>query len=379
MTNRKPAEQLKIINDSAALTYNLEKKLFYSNYLLKLSQQHSTPKYIALAYLRMGNYYQYKGIFDSSSKYYNASIREAEINKDTAQLITSLIYNALNMIVLKDYEAMIRTTKRAFNLSIITKDTFQSATSAFNISYAYLESKNISKSRQYLDTSLKYLLMVKNQEDDKVKFAWGLYYFYSGQTYTNEGKFEEAIINLTKSEKINDSLNNILIRKPLYANLVLAYSKNNYLKEAKIYSEKILNYDNAYDENTLIALEFLADYYKKEKDFKSENYYLRRIISSKDSLRSNDIRLINASYEIDRAELKAKQANEIQEENTKNFLIISAIILTGFIIITLVLYNRYKVKKKLSKERYQIKAVFNNFTRFNESRCVAEANARPNQ
>lgn len=350
LKNLSKEKQIQLLADTAKITQNIEKKFYYAKYLAKLSDKYSLPQYKAQAFLRIGNYYQYQGNYDSSAYYYTQSIKFAELAKDTAQIITSLIYHSLNMNILRDYKSMLKNNFRAYYLSAASKDTYQMATSAFNIAFAYSGLDDYKASHRYLDTSKKYLSALKNQYDNKVKYAWGIYYFYLGQTFSYEKKYCESIYNLSLSKRINTEINNTQMDKAILATLAKAHLETLHYDDARKYAEQTLEFDDINDEYKVFALEVLTDYYKHFNDYNTESKYLRLLLKTKDSVRANDSRLINAAFEVKTAEQREMQAKTLQKSNNRNLLIITSIIILGFIIITIIFYSRYKIKKKLSIE-----------------------------
>jgi tetratricopeptide (TPR) repeat protein len=360
-------------------------------------------KYLGTANNLMGNNYYLRGEFNTALKYYLTAQSISIDTKDSLTLGTSINniglvyinqgnlpeglkyqllsmkirertgdkrgvaynYNAISVI----YKEMALVSKsqddirnalnyqfKSLNTVEELKDSIGICTGTGNIGGIYLQLDDYGRATEYFLKSLS----LSEKSNYKVGVANALGNL--GSVFLMQGLNEKAIDYLERSIKLQEELGITSDLGRNIANLSKAYLNLNFIDKAIQYGNKALaiGTENQLDDLLRDAYLELSKAYTMKGDYKQANILLNNYISIKDTLTARDARnkiqemkalfeTEDKQKEITLLEEKAKVA-ELQSAQQQNFLRFTIGGIFLLIILALVLYNRFRVKKKASEE-----------------------------
>jgi serine phosphatase RsbU (regulator of sigma subunit) len=234
------------------------------------------------------------------------------------------------------------------------------------IGYLYLDSEKYSESEKYFNKSLEIAKILNNKETTTsamMNIATAQY---------NQGKYDQAIINLKEAEILGLELNNKSILKKIYSRLAECYLGNNnsveYAKYFKL-SENLLLEEKTELETEAFVNKLQAEQKSlklKQQEIKLKSTEDSLLIAEQKNIQSQtEIELLEnekklTDLEVDKKEAEVKEAEALlKKRNTiiGSFLI-GLIVLSIFILIVLkLLVDKRKANKLLAtmNDELQIK------------------------
>ncbi len=197
-----------------------------------------------------------------------------------------------------------------------------------------------------------------------IQYKWGVALILSniGQLYMNMKKYDEATAYITESMELAEKIGYKRGLANCYKNLALLSQATGKPRTAIRYAEKELAL--ALEINSIIhisaAYDLLSLFYSQRKDFKTALKYHREFKEVNDkSYEETDRRKIGEMQVKYRTEKKEKEIQLLKRDNSiqqlelgkqRNIRDLLLVILILILVLALVLYNRYQVKAKGTRE-----------------------------
>ncbi|MGH1384088.1 tetratricopeptide repeat protein [Kordia sp.] len=324
------------------------------NYTKSLEYRIQTNDSISIAksYNNLASFYRQNGAYQKALDFYFKALpiyRANKLKKETSDALNGigLLYKNL-----KKYDKALSYLEEAYAIRKEIKNPRSIASSINNIATIHYETDNYAKAKTYYLDYLEFSLKIRDKR--------GLAGVYSnlGNISATEKKVEEAIEYYTKANdlfvRIGDKENTAMT----FINLGgFHYKQENYKKANAYYIQA----KEAAEKSG--SLPYLVDAHRGLTDtyFQLKNYELAHInfseyIKAKDSLFTKDVSEKVAFYQEQyEAEKKAKEIQILKTETVqkdkdiavsklyRNWAIMFSILL---IITLLLLFNRYKIKRK---------------------------------
>ena len=301
------------------------------------------------------------------------TLREELGNKqdlsETLHNIGTVYYKEGDITVAQDY------FERSLKLSEEINDTESIAIALNYLGMVYMKQKEYAKSNANFQRSLKML----KYENDETGIA---------NTYNNismiqliTGKPDSAYYYLQMAlrlhEKTGDKLN-IAITVMNIGKVLLKQNKLDAALQTTLRSLK-LSQEVGFPEEISYSEQLLSDIYNAKKEPDSALVHFKKYIMYRDSVKNAESRKATLKFEYERKEtaLKAEQdkkdalaKKEIEKQKIlKNSFIVGAILL---LLVTLLLYNRNRIKHKATIELTQ---AYNHLTQTQQQLIYQEKNA----
>ena len=239
--------------------------------------------------------------------------------------------------------------KKSYDLSIIEKDTNQTAAALNNIGAIYLMQKNIDSAQFYLNTAFK-LNVIKKNKPEIARVASNF-----AELYSEINDYKTAKLYLNQAIEIYTELQNnkdLSICYQIKGNIL---QNTGNLEQAIIEFEKALNFATISNSNEqkIDALEKLANLYAENNDFAKAYKKMQLYTELNDSLFSIEktkvIESMSFIYETEKQEQKIiLLEKEKKISRFKNYVLIAAIILISllFVILIFLFTQRLKTHKQ---------------------------------
>lgn len=304
---------------------------------------------------------RYNQNYDRALSYYIQALKIAEKENDLMNIAISSngIGNTLGYIPGREDDALYYF-KRALEYSQKRNNSLGIAMNYLSIAGFYINRKDYKTARNYLDELLK----VNQKRNDVFGLAVTAQYF--GISYLEEGKdLDTAIAYFQKSYHQFKSLNHQHKQVELLANLGNCYFKKGDYSRAEAYYRQSLAHSKGLEHFGFIETNAhkLSQVLEKEGDYKAALSYFKLSKSYRDSIKLRDqnvkIEELTRKYNIEQKEAaiallekdKALQQAivEAQKENIerrKSLSYLLAIACFFILIILLLQYRNYQIKKK---------------------------------
>jgi len=307
----------------------------------------------AFAFTNIGNIYRKQGNYDKSLTYHLNSLEIQEKIGDKKEIAAS--YNSIGTIYFRlgDYEKAMEIYQKCLKYSEEIADKKGIANCYNNIGNIYLFQENYDKSLDIFFAALK----ISTEIFDKKIMA--ISYNFIGNAYQQKGNYELSLENQLKSLNINQEIGNKQGIATCSGNIASTYEKQKKLKESYFYLDKsLVVYQEIGDKHNIMKSYFsLSELYNKMGDYKKAYEYHKIFSEIKDSLldehSGKQIAEMDAKYESEEKEknielLTKDKALQQADLNKQKFIrngFIAGLILT--LLLAIILYNRYLIKKKL--------------------------------
>ncbi|MDP1746698.1 MAG: tetratricopeptide repeat protein [Bacteroidota bacterium] len=334
-------------------TGNYQKAMECAQQAQNQAEKFKYKKGLAFSFTNIGNIYRKQGNYDKSLSYHLNSLGILEEIGDKKEI--SISYNSIGIIYLRlgEYEKAMEIYRKCLKYHEEIADKNGIADCYNNIGNIYLFQENYEKALANFFTSLK----ISTEISDKKGMA--VSYNYIGNTYQEKGNYELSLDNQLKSLKINEEIGYKQGIANCSGNIASTYEKLKKLKESYLYLNKSLDiYQEIGDKHNIMKSYFaLSELHNKMDDFKKAYEYYKFFSEIKDSLlnehSSRQIAEMDAKYESEEKgkniELLTKdKALQQADLNKQKFIrngFIAGLILT--LLLVIILYNRYLIKKKL--------------------------------
>jgi two-component system, NarL family, sensor kinase len=381
-----------ILNELCNIQNKPEMARKYANQLLEVATKAKYNKGMIWGYNQLGFICKKEGDFKDALTYYDKAMLLTDPKKDEFAIAK------INNNIGESYRLMGEPSKALSyyfsSLATLEKLGKQklAAMSLNNIAIVYRNQKQLEKALEYNYKSLA----IKEKIQDKEGMA--ISYDNIGIIHAQQKKFKEAIENCQKSIAIREGLEDTIGLAKNYNNLSgmyidsgnpalglsyqlkslamreyihdkrgIAMSQNNIgnaynlmgdYKKALSYQLKALELSQQLDSKDLLlnTYESLGVVNKNLNDYKQAFYYQGLANAVKDSMlnveNTKQIAEMQTKYDTDKKEKEnqlltsdnALKATTIQQQNTERNLLILSIV--GIVLLSLLLYNRYKLKQK---------------------------------
>jgi len=399
------ANALKYLNESLSLAKDLKDSVIISDCLNKmgrvyfdqsnyrLSLQHYFQSLaiserinykagIAANYNGIGILYDATGDNENALDYHLKALRIKEEVGDLLDISYSInniggIYDNLSR-----FDEALDYYKRSLAIKEKLHDKRGTGISLNNIGLIFFRKNNFKEAQEYFSRSLK----IKEEIGDMNGISNTLIYF--GDLEKAKNNYVNALTNYKKSLTIKESLGDRRGIANIYLNIGNVYTLSKKYDDAKFYLEKGIKLSRKVGIKDLVlkGLGFLSSLYKNEGDFKNALKVFEEHQALKDSLFSEQIitRIseLQFRYEIEKnikenellkKDLKISELEVRQQTSLRNlFIIVSALI----VLLSIVVYIRYREKNKLVKEiqRQKIELEKLNKTLNNTNKKLEELN-----
>lgn len=323
----------------------------YYNQSLEIDKKTDNKNGIAASLTNIGNILQKKGNYKNSIEYYIKSLKIREEMGDKTGIADA--YNNIGALYEKQdaYDEAIKNYQNALVLYIEIDDKRKSGLVLHNIGYVLSQKKQYPEALDYYQQALK----IREEYSDKGGIASTL--LNISEIYQIQNKYPETFNYLSRAKALYEEIGNkygILQIKIAMADYYLQINK-----PAKSIQtlEPILNTDEILAENLTQAYEILSKAYSKSGLFNQAYTYQGKYIKLKDSLENQEntkkILQIQLGYEFDKKQKELEIVREKQRLNDLNKLqsrklviFILIICLIAFLLIAILIYRSYRLKRR---------------------------------
>jgi tetratricopeptide (TPR) repeat protein len=337
--------RLDFIREKIFFTPNDTVWLPYCTKTLEIAQELHYKRGIALAYERLGVYYQsiatnhYKAL-----EYFQKAILVAESNEQLKKL-TPAFYGNIGIIYYEQQEY-----KKAINTyRLLLKHKPYQTNCYFNMANAFTELKEQDSALVYFNKT------IDNAKAEKNNVVLALAQSNLSFLQTQMGQPAEALKNSESSLDLVNANRYEFLRSAVYVNASTAYLVNNNFEKAEYYATEALK-DSGLKTNTYMQKSIwgtLADIYEEKGDFPEALKAHKKYIALSDSLASEDKKLEFAKRDIQFENDKKQALAEAEIERQKlikrgTIAGSSGLVLAG--ILGFVMFYRKRKAEALKKE-----------------------------
>lgn len=281
---------LQTAKDTAEI--NPDKSIVYINQIIKYAKEHNYNKGYRMAYSGLGAIYQRKSDNKQALFYFQKSVEYARKGNNEKDLCGSL-YNvaAINALLL-NYDKAIGNATEALTIAIRNNDSLRIARCYKVMADCYYARNEIDKSISYIEKSADIFRNI-NKPKDLTKTLMS-----SAGIRVDKGDYSIALKQLSESEAIANSMEDILSLSNIYILMGACYDQLNQTSVAESYFLKGLDIckqiGNKLEETS--ALNYLGSLYLKEKKYAlAEQYLLDALKMATETNSINDLKDIHGT------------------------------------------------------------------------------------
>lgn len=348
----KEARSLFLIGNNYKDIGKYEKALYFYNKTLNVDKKLNAEYEIAATYNNIGLVYWKQSSFEEALEYFQKSMEIKEKINDKNGLAGAYTNLGIIYYSLNNNQKALETWEKSLALWEELKDKKGAVEVLNNIGALYSEMGEFEKAIIYLKKSLK--LKKEIGEKSGIAMTSG----NIGEVYLQLKKYNVALSYLIEAHKlVNEIGDNDGI---ISANFSLSnyYYEINNTDSALYFCNLALELANKTDnlKYKKDAYELLSAIYENNKDYKSSLEYYKEFFAYADSIynKNNSDKLadLQAKYESEKKEKEIEILNqnqvlnqaELKRRELFNYIFIISLIF--IIIISLIIYNRYRLKKK---------------------------------
>jgi len=327
-----------------------DKALEYYQNSLNINEEIDNKSGVASSLNNIGNVLQKQGNYRSSIEYYVKMLKIREELNEKIGIADA--YNNIGALYEKQnaYEEAIKNYQKALAIYIGIDEKLKSAIVLHNIAYILCLQKQYIVALDYYQQALD----IREEYGEKQGIASTL--LGIGDLYKAQKKYSDAFIKYTRCLEIFAEIGN------KYGIILTKISMADYYLEVFKYSEAIdqieylLKNEKLLPDNLKQSYQILSKAYSKISNFKQAYQYQELFLNLKDSLENEEnmkkILQIQLKYEFDK---KQKEIEIIQEKrrlndtvmlnNRRLIIFILVICLAAFLLIGLLIYRGYRIKK----------------------------------
>ncbi len=343
--NLRYAEKLELLKELAINFIETDKKLKYSNELIKTAKERDCTKYIFTGMLQAGNSHLAIGNFSKAlSKFYNAAeIADSEKDQGIINVTIGDVYSLTN-----NHDRAAAYYNEAITIFRNINNSNLLAYALFNAGDGYLKSQQLDKALNFIDEAEQIFRELGNQTNVAYCIGTkGLIYAEQGKTEQAENNFKLAIETLEQEEdyapicEFLNTMSDIYFKKG-QDDLALEYALLS-LDLAKAY-----NFKNESIEASLR----LSQIYEKKGNIPESYRAYKEYIAYKDSVlnveTAQNIAGMRADYEVSQKQAEVDLLNE--QRKNQQLLVLSIAVATFLIgLLAFGLYRRNRFIKRTSK------------------------------
>lgn len=367
-TNEFKKTGIVLVNRAKALRQlgNYDKALLDLSKALYLFKQAKAKSWISSCNVDFGNIYYTQGEFGKAITSYMEALKIAEDLNDI-QMQSVCVNNIGNIYFYKqNFDKAIEFYLRAYDLNKILKDDKKVALTLDNIGLVYFNKGDFDKAMMYQTNSLSIIEKI----GDKKSIA---------ETLTNLGglcvemdRVPQALAYLKRAYDIHIEIGSKYGASNTLINIADGYRKLGKYKEAiQSLEEGIRISKDIEAKNNLKEAYFsLSQVYEENKKFDQSLKYYKLYSELKDSMineeSNNHINELSAKYESDKKQKEIellKKDQEVKDEKIARQNIITTTVVVGlilFLILSFIIFLRYKEKKRSHAEIKAQKEVIEN-------------------
>ncbi len=319
---------------------------------------------MASSYNNIGVTYYYIGDYSQALNYFFKSLQLKEEIKDDLGISFSYLNIGSVFYDMGKFKEAVKYKEKALKLKIKLGDKAGEA-----LIYNYMA--NVCILEKNYQAALAYnLKSLKLREEIKDKQGVNLCLIYIGDAYIAQQKFNEALSYYSKALKSTAELGDNLNTVNCYNGLGNAYEqKGNYKEAIQYYNKALLTSKEAdYKLGIMNACSNLASANEKSHFYKEALYFNKLYNNIKDTILNEksfkQTSELNARYEVDKKEkeiLLLTKDQQLKDKSLKEQRLLRIGLMSGlglFLILSFLLYNRYRLKQRanilLEKQKQEI-------------------------
>lgn len=370
-----PDESLSYANEAVSLSLELRYDkglakgyMYVGNYYTEQSNYKTALSYFEKAwaiYVKMGdisgeiliinnigNLYRYIGDYDKSLEYLLKSLEMSEEQNDKKGIAYALNNIGILYAIQEQYDKVLEYFIQTLAISEELGDKRGISYSLNNIGLVYEELEEYDKALEYHTKSLR----IKEQTGNKNGVASSLKNI--GNIYAVLGEKEKALSRHLLALKINEEIGNKNGTVHSLIDIGKIYLDSNDSDSALNYFSQALSLSKEINAKGLIkdSYEQLSKLYRMKKNYKVAFEYYEQYTMVKDSIfnetTSKQMSELQTKYETEKkeAEIKLlkneKTISDLELNQLKNFRIYLTIVLSLLVLLAIILYRAYRLKKK---------------------------------
>ena len=353
----KKGEAKSLSNIGSGYTYlsNYDKALEYYLKYLRINEEMGDKNSIALSFNYIGNVHCKMSNYDRALGYFLKSLKINEEMGNKQGISVSVNYIGTVYWYLNDYDKALEYYLKSLEINEEIGDKKSIVYSLNNIGIIYHKLKNYNKALEY------YLRSLKLYEEIGNKNGVASLLNNISVIYKDSVKYDKALEYNLKSLKIFEEIGNKNGIAISLKNTGEIYLKLKKYKKALLYLEQGLKLAKEIGTKDLIkdCYETFAELYSVKANYQKSLEYYKLYSKAKDSIftkeSSEKVAEMQTKYETEKKERKIevlqkdndiKKLEIIHQINFRNYLIV----ISGLILILiLVIYSRYRTKKKANE------------------------------
>lgn len=328
---------------------DLGNALEYFKQALKLNTEIKNSEEIAANYNNLGLVYNKLGYYDMALQ---SHLNQLKINEETENLkgIAASHLNIGNIYLnMRDYDNAFEHYQISKKILEKTEDNNTYSSLLINLGIISTELQNFSQAENFFNEALSIKLKLND-------------FFNIAAIHTNLGlinlkqnKFDDALPHFQKSLAIYDSLDNKQGVATSLLNIGELYLQQGKMNDSYTHLTRALEIAQSIDAKKLIydIKNTLVNWYEQKGDFKNALHYLRDVMLLNDSLlsleKTKQVRNLQIIYEVEKKEKEILEKT-VAIERLKTRQIYFWVVILAVFSLALVLFYRYRIKKKLNKQ-----------------------------
>jgi signal transduction histidine kinase len=327
--------------------------LYFAIKFTELAESNNWKPEIAKGYFEIGRYNWLAGQYSKSlSNILNAMNKYKEL-RDTSNI--GNCYNLLGIIYGEtgDTVKSFKFFNRALNIFKLKKEMKQIAIIYENMASIHSNYGNIHQTNNFAENSIKLFSSLKDKKGIGDNILIQSSAFYRNSQLDSAFYYANKALKYFESYKGTEGIavSNMELGK-------IELKRNNY-KKAEFYLNKGLKYfeGSGWLYNKSEFLDLLIELYKNIGNYDKALHYQTKLLELKDTVRQNDIKLLEARFDLDRqidkhnTEIVVLEKEKKIEKNRLTFIILSLLILiVASIIIVYILIVSNRTKKKFTEQ-----------------------------
>lgn len=341
---------LKALSNTHRILGNYDLALKYDDEALTLKKKENDLDGIAKCYFRKGLNFYHKGDYPKSIEHYNKSLKINEQVNNLPEVMNC--YNNIGVVYydLKDYNSSLTYYNKAMELSKSTDNKYITAFLLNNIGEIYQIQKQYNKAVDYYNSGLE----ISNELN--IKSLTPIIYFNLGDLHKAKKKYEKSLDFYNKALNGAELIQFDELIARYHWSVAEIYMLRSNLKKAR--EEGMLAFDHAKKSKNLETIknsaQVLSKTHSKLNDYKEAYNFYVLYKNFSDSLinekSQKNIYNLKISYETEKKDQEIQNLSQQNEaQKLRNIIITIAFILS--VVLLLLLYSSFKMRRKILKEK----------------------------
>lgn len=340
---------------------NPEEMHKYAEKALKLANELDIKTETAKSYHILGIFYAERGDLKRALEYFFKSLETLERIGDESRKGVALGAIARIYQLLENDEKALEYDLKALTIALNNKDSANLATNYNNVGADYNNLKKYDKAIKNYNNAL-----VISKKNKNIQLQ-ALLLLNIGYAYQKTNDFQSAFKNLKEAQKLYTEINDKYGLANTY-NKLAGYFNENQINDSTIkYASNALSLSENIGTVTIIrqASGLLSEAYEKTEMYDSAFKYLSRFNTMNDSIinsgNTKKITQLEMNYEFEKereiSEIKHKE--EVKRQQNFTIFFITAFLLS--LLLVILIFRNYRLKKKSEKKLQQLNAVKDRF------------------